>query len=94
MILIATLSLLNVIISRAAARSMPILTRQANTTTGGNTFASITPSETLAWFPCYEDSLARQLGPISCARLIVRRNSCYQNDPLKARGLATCSGLR
>ncbi|KAI9887838.1 MAG: hypothetical protein M1823_000360 [Watsoniomyces obsoletus] len=61
---------LAVAIADVTARSSVILPRQDNGTTGSNTFASITPSKTLEWVPCYQDSSAAKLGPVSCARLI------------------------
>lgn len=73
MIFTVIFSLLSTVVTDAAAWSLPVLRRQQNVTADSNTFASITPSKTLAWVSCYEDSLAAQLGPVSCARLIVCR---------------------
>ncbi|KAF7512022.1 hypothetical protein GJ744_002735 [Endocarpon pusillum] len=62
--------LFGIVFTNVVAEPLPIRRREENATTDHNTFASITPSKTLAWVSCYGDSLAAELGPVSCARLI------------------------
>lgn len=48
------------------------MTRRAqDSTTHGNPFLSIAPSNVLHWSSCFQDSPASDLGSISCARLLV-----------------------
>lgn len=54
-----------------ALAPVPVLFKRNETSTPGNPFASIIPSETLDWVPCYSDTNAAKIGTLECARLIV-----------------------
>ena len=58
-------------LTQAHGHQRSLVKRQEDSAVHNNPFASLSPSNVLEWSPCYVNSSASLLGPISCARLLV-----------------------